>query len=146
MHRSTNVQGQLNRLWAAEQSDAELLHDFALRHDEQSFQNLVDRHGPVVLRICRNILGDMHTAEDAFQATFLLLSRKAKTIAPRHPGALAGWLFDAARRIALKARTARSRRLRREAKAGHLESTNPLDELTARELGEVLDAELARCT
>ena len=69
---------------------------------EAAFATLVERHGPMVLRVCRHLLADRHLAEDAFQATFLLLARRARSI--HDPDALAGWLHRVARRVALRAR------------------------------------------
>jgi RNA polymerase sigma factor (sigma-70 family) len=75
---------------------------------EAAFATLVERHGPMVLRVCRYFLADSHLAEDAFQVTFLLLARRAHSI--RDPDAIAGWLHRSARRVAIRARTAIRRR------------------------------------
>src|SRR5437763_13771898 len=80
--------------------------------EPEAFPALVARHGPMVLRVCRQVLGDRHAAEDAFQAVFLLLSRRLGRL--KRPDRLAAWLFGAARRTALNARTATLRRRRRE--------------------------------
>ncbi len=77
-------------------SDGELLERFAARRDEVAFEALVRRHGPMVFGACRRILGNSHDAEDAFQATFLVLARKAASIARRE--LVAGWLYAVARR------------------------------------------------
>jgi RNA polymerase sigma factor (sigma-70 family) len=83
-------------------SDAELLERFVTRRDEAAFELMVWRHGAMVLGTCRRILRHHHDAEDAFQATFLLLARKARSV--RRGAALAGWLHRVARRVALRAR------------------------------------------
>src|SRR5262249_16393264 len=108
MHAST-LQGVLDHLRkltnparAGELSDAELLERFRRRREEAAFTLLVHRHGPMVLAVCRRILGDAHQAEDAFQATFLVLVRNAGTIRKQH--SLAAWLHGTAARIAHKAR------------------------------------------
>src|SRR4051812_45929160 len=77
-------------------ADAELLAAYA-RGDAASFRALVERHGPMVLGLCRRALGDAHAAEDAFQAVFLLLARKPASV--RRPGALAAWLCGTARHV-----------------------------------------------
>jgi RNA polymerase sigma factor (sigma-70 family) len=126
-------------------SDAALLERFVRQRDEAAFTALLARHGPMVLGVCRRVLRDSHEAEDAFQATFLVLARKAGTL--RRPQTLASWLFGTARHLALAARRAGARRRQREARC--LESAPPpsqgdlLDELSARELLLTLDEEMA---
>jgi RNA polymerase sigma factor (sigma-70 family) len=93
-------------------TDAELLERFLAERDEVAFDGLLRRHGPMVLGVCRRILGHVQDAEDAFQATFLILVRKAASIAPREQ--VGNWLYGVAQQTARKARTARSRRDRRE--------------------------------
>src|SRR5262245_55434511 len=90
---------------AAGPPDAELLARFARDGDEPAFTMLVARHGPMVLRVCRRALGDAHDAEDAFQATFLVLARKAGQLA--RPDALTGWLHGVALKVAAGARARR---------------------------------------
>src|SRR5262245_58820798 len=91
-------------------ADAGLLADFIARRDEAAFTALVRRHGPMVLAVCRRVVGRRDDADDAFQATFLVLARKASSIADRD--LLANWLYGVAYRTALEART---RMLRRSA-------------------------------
>jgi DNA-directed RNA polymerase specialized sigma24 family protein len=79
--------------------DAALLDRFVRGRDEVAFAGLVARHGPLVLGVCRRALRDVQQAEDAFQATFLVLARKAATL--RHPDRLPAWLHGTARRLAL---------------------------------------------
>ena len=86
-------------------SDATLLRRFAHQQDEAAFATLLGRHGPLVLGVCRRVLNDSHEAEDAFQATFLLLVRKASSI--RRPELLNNWLYGVAYRIARRAQARR---------------------------------------
>src|SRR5262245_5505383 len=125
--------------------DSGLLTRFLAARAPPAFEALVARHGPMVLRVCRHLLGNRHDAEDAFQATFLVLARKAANVRP--PGALAGWLHGVAYRVALKARQAALRR-RHEGLAPDLAPPDPrpdpLSELTAREALEALEEEVQR--
>ena len=82
-------------------TDAELLRRFLTRREETAFALLVQRHGAMVLSVCRRVLGDAHGAEDSLQATFIVLSRRAASI--RCTGSLANWLYGVAQRIAMKA-------------------------------------------
>src|SRR5262249_40151333 len=107
---------QLQALWsagvAAGMSDGELLDRFLARRDhaaEVAFSALVTRHGAMVLKVCTDMLGDRHDAEDAFQATFLVLARRAGAI--REPSLLGPWLYGVALRTAKKARAMRGRRV-----------------------------------
>src|SRR5437899_9984777 len=85
-----------------ETSDRELLERFRAQREEAAFVALLQRHGPMVLHVCRRIQGNEHDAEDAFQATFLLLARKAGSI--RKPESIASWLHGVAHRLALEAK------------------------------------------
>src|SRR5215471_10929511 len=113
---------QINRLFAdgviTGLSDAQLLERFLSHGDAESFEALVGRHGPMVLSVCRGILRDPHDAEDAFQATFLVLARTGGTIRSRD--ALAGWLHRVAHRVASQANAALGRRRRLERQVGQM--------------------------
>jgi RNA polymerase sigma factor (sigma-70 family) len=96
-------------------TDGELLDRFVSRRDEDAVAELVRRHGPLVLGACRRVLADGHAAEDVFQATFLVLVRKAAALDRRRP--LGTWLYTVAYRLALTARAEAERRRRREVEA-----------------------------
>jgi RNA polymerase sigma factor (sigma-70 family) len=124
-------------------SDRALIHRFASAGDESAFAVLVGRHGPMVLRVCRHILGNVPDAEDAFQATFLVLMRKAAALPWRE--SLAGWLHSVASRVALKARTAACRRRTHESRAvAPPPAAAPVGDITLREAKGLLDEELNR--
>jgi RNA polymerase sigma factor (sigma-70 family) len=93
-------------------TDGQLLGRFVATRDEAAFAALVRRHGPMVLAVCRRVLRDFHLAEDAFQATFLVLARKASSVAVGH--SLGGWLHGVAYHTALRAGAALGRRRSRE--------------------------------
>jgi RNA polymerase sigma factor (sigma-70 family) len=121
--------------------DGDLLRRFAAQRDEGAFAELLRRHGGLVLGVCHRVLGHAHAAEDAFQATFLLLAQRAARL--RRPGSLAGWLQAVAQRIASQARRAELRRRERERR--HVPpSCPPADDLAWREVRQLLDAELTR--
>src|SRR5262245_4060664 len=121
-------------------TDAHLLERFA-GGDEESFAALVRRHGPMVLGVCKRVLHNHHDAEDAFQATFLTLARKARSIGKG--SSLGSWLYQVAYHAAIKAR-ARSARAPQEGLPDESGAplADPLAELSARELLAALDAEL----
>jgi RNA polymerase sigma factor (sigma-70 family) len=97
---------------AAGMTDGQLLHAFITHNDAAAFQALVQRHGPMVLGVCRRILRHQQDAEDAFQATFLVLVRKASSVKPRE--LVANWLHGVAYHTALKARAVIAKRKMRE--------------------------------
>ena len=99
-------------------TDGQLLDRYLTRRDESAFAALVMRHGPMVLGVCRAVLRGSPEVEDAFQATFLVLIRKASTIRGRD--AVGGWLYRVAHRVAVQAGRDRSRKDRREHPAGDL--------------------------
>src|SRR4051794_31973656 len=113
---------QINRLFTdgtvTGLSDAHLLERFIGRRDASSFEALVARHGPMVLSVCRGVLRDPNDAEDAFQATFLILVKKAGTFRGR--AALGGWLHLVAHRVAIRANAATARRRVYERRAGQM--------------------------
>jgi RNA polymerase sigma factor (sigma-70 family) len=123
-------------------TDGELLKSFLARRDEAAFEVLVRRHGPMVMGVCRRVLLDEHAAEDAFQATFIVLARKAASLAS--PELLANWLYGVAHNTALRAKAAAVRREARERQVA--EMPEPAVEVEARwaDLRPVLDEELSR--
>jgi RNA polymerase sigma factor (sigma-70 family) len=123
-------------------SDGQLLERFCARRDESAFAELMARHGPMVLGVCRRVLHDAHHAEDALQATFLLLCRHAKAV--RKGDSVGSWLHGAAYRIALALRRERKRRRAREQSAAPTTAPEPLADLSWREVRSVIDTELAR--
>jgi RNA polymerase sigma factor (sigma-70 family) len=122
-------------------NDRELLERFASQRDEQAFAILVRRHGPMVQSVCRRILPGSADVDDAFQATFTILARKAGQ--PGWNESVANWLYGVALRVALKLR--QSGKIRREALAAWSErAVSPVvrSGVTLRELGHVLDEEI----
>jgi RNA polymerase sigma factor (sigma-70 family) len=123
--------------------DGQLLQQFAHHRDEAAFAALVDRHGPMVLGVCRRVLRDPHDADDAFQATFLVLAHKARSIG--RPQALASWLYHTALRTALRAKLRRGRlRAREGGVADDLPTPEAVEDLAWHELRPALDEEVGR--
>jgi RNA polymerase sigma factor (sigma-70 family) len=123
-------------------SDGELLERFCAYRDELSFQALIERHGPMVLRVCQRLLGDWQEAENAFQAAFLVLARKAGTIARQD--SLAAWLHGVARRTAMRARTVVAQQREREKHATPPADAGKRDDVSWREMCALLDEEVQR--
>jgi RNA polymerase sigma factor (sigma-70 family) len=122
-------------------SDAELLARFVEDRDAEAFAHLVGRHGPMVLGVCRRVLRNEADAEDAFQATFLVLARRAGVVRPR--SLLGNWLYGVAYRTALEARRAAAVRRARERRAAEMKTSAPATDGAEPDLREVLDRELA---
>ncbi len=120
--------------------DPDLLQRFHAQHDQAAFHALLLRHGPMVLDVCRGVLGNEADAEDAFQATFLILARKAGSI--RKGASLGSWLHGVAYRTALKARAQSAARQQHEARVPPRQASEPED-LSWRELRQVLHEELS---
>jgi RNA polymerase sigma factor (sigma-70 family) len=124
-----------------EWTDRQLLDEFAARRDEAAFAALITRHGPMVLRVCRRVLHHEHDAEDAFQATFLVLALHPGSIRKRE--ALASWLHGVAYRTAMKAKRSAARRRNHEARLGRRDRpaavSPPWEDVQA-----VLDEEIQR--
>ncbi len=135
-------------------SDGQLLERFVGagrgRHDpddaEAAFEAILARHGATVLSVCRQVLCDNHAAEDAFQATFLVLVRRARSLRLRDAGSLGSWLHGVAYRTALKARTGAARRRPRERRMARPEARGgtAVAAVEADDLGAVLHAEVVR--
>jgi DNA-directed RNA polymerase specialized sigma24 family protein len=86
-------------------TDGQLLHAFVRDRDSEAFAEIVSRHGAMIFRVCRRVLGHQHDAEDAFQATYLVLARKASAVRPME--SLGRWLYGVAFRTARKAKSRR---------------------------------------
>ncbi len=124
-------------------TDGQLLERFLSRRDEAAFEALVRRHGPMVLGVCRRVLGNPQDAEDAFQATFLVLVRKAASIGRRD--LLGNWLYGVAYRTALDARAAATRRQARERQVRFMPDPEAADRADVwGDLRPLLDQELNR--
>ena len=123
-------------------SDTQLLGLFIEQRDDAAFAGLVNRHGPLVWGVCRRILAIHQDAEDAFQATFLVLARKAVSIKPR--AMVANWLHGVACRTALKVRTVAGKRCRRERQVTMMPEPPCHSQDSWSELEPIIDQELAR--
>jgi RNA polymerase sigma factor (sigma-70 family) len=153
--QSVSVLGQLHTLFTsgtpAGLSDGELLERYAARRAEAAdasaeaelaFAALVDRHGAMVWGVCRRVLGDTHEAEDAFQATFLVLVRRAGSV--RVDGSLGRWLYGVAHRVALRARQEAGRRGSEIDRVPIPSSDDPAGDAEIRELRRTVGEELDR--
>ncbi len=122
--------------------DRQLLEAFLTQRSEAAFAALVRRHGPMVLSVCRRVLGNHHDAEDAFQAVFLIFARKAERI--RKQDSVSSFLHGVAYHVAANLRLSATRRAARERRQARPPCDDPCDDLTWRELRSVLDEELAK--
>jgi RNA polymerase sigma factor (sigma-70 family) len=123
-------------------SDCDLLERFVAARDEAAFTALIDRHGPMVLGVCRRALPNFHDAEDACQATFLVLARTAASV--RKKTSLSSWLHGVAFRVAAKLKRGHARRKSREYGADAPAPRDPAAEVSWREVQAILDEELQR--
>jgi RNA polymerase sigma factor (sigma-70 family) len=123
-------------------SDGQLLECFLTQGDDAAFAALVHRHGPMVWSVCRRILHDHHEAEDAFQATFLVLVRKAASVVPGDR--VANWLYGVACQTAQRARVATAKRKAREKIVAEVPETAASGQDGGRDLRTLLDQELCR--
>ncbi len=124
--------------------DRELVTRFVRQQDQAAFSALVRRHGGIVWSVCRRVLGQRAELDDAVQATFVILARRAGSL--KHPELVGAWLYAVARKVALKARNGRSAGrvvpLRQDREPAH--TSDPLDTLSGREVLAILDEELTR--
>jgi len=123
-------------------SDGKLLEQFITQRDELAFAALLQRHGPLVFGVCRQVLGNPHDAEDAFQATFLVLARKATLIRKRE--ALAAWLHRVALNIARTAKSSTTQRRFHERQAVPMSQRSPVDEVAMRDWQPLIHEEVDR--
>jgi RNA polymerase sigma-70 factor (ECF subfamily) len=123
-------------------NDSDLLARFFREREDAAFATIVERHGPLVYGVCRRVLPDANDAEDAFQATFLVLVRKGAGL--RDPGRLSSWLYGVAYRTARKLRSKAVLRTKTERQAGEMPTKSPVAEMTYEELQAVLDQEISQ--
>jgi RNA polymerase sigma factor (sigma-70 family) len=125
-----------------ELKDDQLLTRFFKARDDEAFAVLLERYGPLVYGVCQRILGDATEAEDAFQATFLVLVRKGATL--REPGRLASWLYGVAYRTARKVKAKAALRTRSEREASEMPTKSEVSDMTYDELRAIVDEEIAQ--
>jgi RNA polymerase sigma factor (sigma-70 family) len=121
-------------------TDGQLLASFIDNRDEAAFAALVHRHGPMVFGVCRRVVGNHHDADDAFQATFLVLARKATSVRPRDK--VANWLHGVALRTAMKAKSMSAKRRGREKQVTEMPEPEAAPQGQWRDLQPLLDQEL----
>ena len=126
----------------AEETDGQILERFLTLGDELAFEMLLERHGPMVLGVCRRLLHDPHQIDDAFQATFLVLVRKAGSIARRE--SVGSWLHGVARRVALRVRGRSARQQACEKARAEMIASKSAAEPARDDISSVLDEEVQR--
>jgi RNA polymerase sigma factor (sigma-70 family) len=129
-------------LKSSQQTDGALLRAFVESNDQAAFEALLRRHGPMVLRVCARSMGNLQDAEDALQATFLLLAQRAGSI--RKQESLASWLHGVAYRMATHAKRAAARRRKHESQVRRPEPQDPALRAAWQEIQVVLDEEIER--
>jgi RNA polymerase sigma factor (sigma-70 family) len=127
---------------AGELTDGLLLERFAKLRDEAAFDAILSRHGSLVFGVCRRLLHHEQDAEDAFQATFLVFARQARSITKRE--SVASWLYGVAYRVACKVRRRTARQQAREAELLDVSASEQTPEVLRRDLAAVLDEEINR--
>jgi RNA polymerase sigma-70 factor (ECF subfamily) len=123
-------------------TDGQLLEALISRRDTAAFEALLRRHGPMVLGVCRRLLRDPHDTEDAFQATFLVLARKAASVSPRE--LVGNWLYGVAHTTAVRVRAANTKRRLREKQVADMPEPQVSQIDLLDDVQPVLDEELAR--
>jgi RNA polymerase sigma factor (sigma-70 family) len=123
-------------------ADRQLVRRFAVHHEQDAFAALMQRHGPMVWRVCRQVLRHTQDAEDAFQATFLVLARQVGSL--RKPDSVGSWLHGIAYRVSLQARAEAKRRREQTPEAGELDPAEPRPDKSWQELQQLLHEELSR--
>src|SRR5207249_5741600 len=127
---------------ATGQTDRHLLEQFAHRHDESAFATLVERHASLVYGVCWRVLRHRQDAEDAFQASFLVLARKAGSVSWRD--SIGSWLYQVAYRIAAEIKVKTARRRTHERQVQEMQNEQTIDQDTRQELAQIIDEELHR--
>src|SRR5713226_4369911 len=134
--------GTLTRNESADLSDAQLLDQFINWRESSALEAIVRKHGPMVWGVCSRVLRDRHDTEDAFQATFLVLVRKAASIVPREM--VGNWLYGVAQQTALKARATAAKQRTRERQVADMIDPAVEEQDLSEDLQFVLDQELNR--
>ena len=127
---------------AGDRTDGDLLKQFAATREDRPFTVLFERHAPMVMGVCKRILGDFHQAEDSLQATFHILARRAGSVRWRE--CLGPWLYAVARRVALRARAKRTAQQKLERRLANMPPSATIDDAAWNDLSSVIDEEIGR--